>query len=219
MKHKIGFNRLGRKASHRKSLHRNMTTSLFRYERIKTTKAKALSIRRTAEKMITRAKEDSVHNRREIGKDIKDKEILAKLFTELGPRYKERPGGYTRILKLGYRQGDAAEMVLLELVEEEVAEQKKGKKKTAKKTKATKKPADKAEKEEKQVKAPADEVLAEESAAEEAPAEETSAAEAPAEEAPAEEAAETTEAEASDKEEKAEDDSEEETSEEDKKSE
>ncbi len=137
MKHKIGFNRLGRKASHRKSLHRNMTTSLFRYERIKTTKAKALAIRRTAEKMITRAKEDSVHNRRIVNKDIKDKEVLAKLFTELGPRFKERPGGYTRILKLGYRQGDAAEMVLLELVEEEVAEQKKGKKKTVKKAKPT----------------------------------------------------------------------------------
>jgi len=137
MKHKIGFNRLGRKASHRKSLHRNMTTSLFRYERIKTTKAKALAIRRTAEKMITRAKMDSVHNRRIMNKDIKDKEILAKLFTDIGPRYKERPGGYTRILKLGFRQGDAAEMVLLELVEEEVAEQKQGKKKPAKKAKST----------------------------------------------------------------------------------
>lgn len=141
MKHKIGFNRLGRKSSHRKSLHRNMTTSLFRYERIKTTKAKALAIRRTAEKMITRAKMDSVHNRRIMNKDIKDKEILAKLFTEIGPRYKERPGGYTRILKLGYRQGDAAEMVLLELVEEEVAEQKQTKKKTAKKAKSPSAPA------------------------------------------------------------------------------
>jgi large subunit ribosomal protein L17 len=141
MKHKIGFNRLGRKSSHRKSLHRNMTTSLFRYERIKTTKAKALAIRRTAEKMITRAKMDSVHNRRIMNKDIKDKEILAKLFTEIGPRYKERPGGYTRILKLGYRQGDAAEMVLLELVEEEVAEQKQGKKKPAKKAKSAAAPA------------------------------------------------------------------------------
>jgi len=141
MKHKIGFNRLGRKSSHRKSLHRNMTTSLFRYERIKTTKAKALAIRRTAEKMITRAKMDSVHNRRIMNKDIKDKEILAKLFTDIGPRYKERPGGYTRILKLGYRQGDAAEMVLLELVEEEVAEKKQGKKKPAKKGKSTEAPA------------------------------------------------------------------------------
>ncbi len=174
MKHKIGFNRLGRKASHRKSLHRNMTTSLLRYERIKTTKAKALAIRRTAEKMITRAKEDSVHNRRIIGKDIKDKEILAKLFTDLGPRYKERPGGYTRILKLGYRQGDAAEMVLLELVEEDVPEQKKGKKKTTKKAKVEKKPTEKAEKPaeaEEKTEAAETEVKTEEPAVEETPAE------------------------------------------------
>ncbi len=181
MKHKIGFNRLGRKSSHRKSLHRNMTTSLFRYERIKTTKAKALAIRRTAEKMITRAKMDSVHNRRIMNKDIKDKEILAKLFTDIGPRYKERPGGYTRILKLGYRQGDAAEMVLLELVEEEVAEQKQGKKKATKKAKSTAAPA------KAKPKADSKQVSEQETAevtkteAEEAPAEESTAAETEAE--------------------------------------
>ena len=73
MKHRVGYNRLGRKASHRKALHRNMTASLFRYERIRTTKAKALAVRRTVEKMITRAKEDSVHNRRMVARDIKDK--------------------------------------------------------------------------------------------------------------------------------------------------
>ncbi|HUX52400.1 MAG TPA: 50S ribosomal protein L17 [Spirochaetia bacterium] len=117
MKHKIGFNRLSRTPSHRKSLHRNMVTSLFRYERITTTKAKALAVRRTAEKLITRAKEDSVHNRRTAAKLVQDKEILAKLFTEIGPRYKGRPGGYTRILKLGQRFGDAAETVIFELVE------------------------------------------------------------------------------------------------------
>lgn len=117
MKHKIGFNRLSRTPSHRKSLHRNMVTSLFRHERVKTTKAKALSVRRTAEKLITRAKEDSVHNRRLAGRLIDDQAVLAKLFTELGPRYKTRPGGYTRILKLGPRPGDAAEVVILELVE------------------------------------------------------------------------------------------------------
>jgi large subunit ribosomal protein L17 len=112
-----------------------MATSLFRYERIKTTKAKALAVRRTAEKMITRAKTDSVHNRRIIAKDIQDKEILAKLFTDIGPRFKERPGGYTRILKLGYRQGDAAEMVLLELVQDETETKKKSSRKIkAKKT-------------------------------------------------------------------------------------
>lgn len=122
MKHRIGFNPLGRKASHRESLTRNMVTSLFRYERIKTTKTKAMEIRRTAEKMITRAKEDSVHNRRMVGRRIKDKEILSKLFTDLGPRFKERNGGYTRVYKLGQRQGDAAEMVILELVDRSTEE-------------------------------------------------------------------------------------------------
>ncbi len=117
MKHRVGFNKLGLKESHRKALHRNMATSLFRYERITTTKSKALAVKRTVEKMITRAKIDSVHNRRTIAKDIKDKEILAKLFTEIAPRNEKRPGGYTRILKLGSRQGDAADMVLLELVD------------------------------------------------------------------------------------------------------
>ncbi|AHC14320.1 LSU ribosomal protein L17p [Salinispira pacifica] len=99
-----------------------MVTSLFRYERIKTTKTKAMEIRRTAEKMITRAKEDSVHNRRMVGRRIKDKEILSKLFTDLGPRFKERNGGYTRVYKLGQRQGDAAEMVILELVDRSTEE-------------------------------------------------------------------------------------------------
>jgi large subunit ribosomal protein L17 len=117
---------------------RNMTASLFQYERIRTTKAKALEVRRNAEKMITRAKEDSVHNRRIIGKDIKDQEILAKLFTDIGPRYKQRAGGYTRILKLGPRKGDAAEMVLLELVSEEKEEPKKGRRKSKKAEKAQK---------------------------------------------------------------------------------
>src|SRR6056297_608598 len=157
MKHKIGFNRLGRKSSHRKSLHRNMATSLFRYERIKTTKAKALAIRRTAEKMITRAKNDSVHSRRIIAKDIKDKEIVAKLFTDIGPRFKERPGGYTRILKLGYRQGDAAEMVLLELVEQNEPEKKK---KAAKSSRAKKaEPVEKKKAADVQKEAPAEEAV------------------------------------------------------------
>jgi large subunit ribosomal protein L17 len=117
MKHKIGFNRLSRTPAHRKALHRNMVTSLFKYERITTTKQKALEIRRTAEKMITRAKIDSVHNRRIIARNIQDSDILAKLFKDIGPRMKDRPGGYTRILKLGFRRGDAADMVLLELVD------------------------------------------------------------------------------------------------------
>ncbi|MDR2417484.1 MAG: 50S ribosomal protein L17 [Treponema sp.] len=117
MKHKRGFNPLERMAAHRKALHRNMVTSLFRYGRIRTTKAKALAIRRSAEKLITRAKIDSVHNRRIVSSRLFDEGIVAKLFTDIAVRMKERPGGYTRILKLGERFGDATEMVVLELVD------------------------------------------------------------------------------------------------------
>ncbi|MDR2535125.1 MAG: 50S ribosomal protein L17 [Treponema sp.] len=117
MKHKRGFNPLERMAAHRKALHRNMVTSLFKYERIRTTKAKALEIRRSAEKLITRAKIDSVHNRRIVSGRLFDEGIVAKLFTDIAPRMTERPGGYTRILKLGERAGDAAEIVILELVD------------------------------------------------------------------------------------------------------
>ena len=117
MKHKRGFNPLGRMVNHRKALHRNMVTSLFRYERIRTTKAKALEVRLTAEKLITRAKVDSVHNRRIVSGRLFDEGIVAKLFTNIALRMKERPGGYTRIIKLGERFGDAAEIVILELVD------------------------------------------------------------------------------------------------------
>ncbi len=135
MKHRIGVNRLGRKSSHRKALLRNMMTSLFKHERIKTTKTKAKEVRRYAEKVITRAKVDSVHNRRIIAKRIWDKSVLAKLFTDIGPRFVERPGGYTRIIKLGKRYGDSAETVLLELTDKK---QPKAKKKRAKKQKVEK---------------------------------------------------------------------------------
>lgn len=120
MKHKIGFNRLDRRPGHRKALIRNMVTSLLDHERIETTKAKALEIRRTAEKMITRAKEDSVHNRRMIARDIHNEAILAKLFKDIGPRMKDRNGGYTRVLKIGFRALDGAERVILELVDRKV---------------------------------------------------------------------------------------------------
>jgi large subunit ribosomal protein L17 len=117
MKHRRGFNPLECRSGHRKALIRNMVTSLLRYERIKTTKAKALEIRRTAEKLITRAKVDSVHNRRIVSGRLFDEGIVAKLFNNIAVRMKERPGGYTRILKLGERFGDAAEVVILELVD------------------------------------------------------------------------------------------------------
>ncbi len=145
MKHKMGFNKLSRTSTHRKAMIRNMMTSLFRYERIETTKAKALEVRRHAEKAITRAKVDSVHNRRVIAEDIKDKAILAKLFTDIAVRNSERPGGYTRILKLGQRTGDAADMVLLELVERNVKEDDAPKKKKKKEKAAEKEIAPAAE--------------------------------------------------------------------------
>ena len=137
MNHKKSFNKLNRNASHRKALLRNMATVLFKHERIVTTKAKAIEVRRVAEKMITRAKEDSVHNRRVVGEKIADQEILAKLFTDIGPRMKERNGGYTRILKIGFRDQDAASMVVLELVDHKLEDGKKSDKK---------KPAEKAKK-------------------------------------------------------------------------
>ncbi len=117
MNHRKGFNPLSRTSSHRRAMSRNMVTSLFRYERITTTKAKALEVRKAAEKMITRGKVDTVHNRRQVARFISDPAILAKLFTDIGPRMKDRKGGYTRIMKLGFRQGDAADVVILELVD------------------------------------------------------------------------------------------------------
>ena len=151
MNHRNGFNPLSRTTAHRRAMSRNMVTSLFRYERITTTKSKALEVRKSAEKLITRAKEDTVHNRREAAKFISDEKILNKLFTEIGPRMKERNGGYTRVLKLGFRQGDAADVVILELVDyklesgEEKAEKKAAKKSPAKEAPAKEeKPAKKA---------------------------------------------------------------------------
>ncbi|MDR2303633.1 MAG: 50S ribosomal protein L17 [Treponema sp.] len=117
MKHRNGFNPLDRDQAHRKALKRSMVTSLFRHERIRTTKAKALEIRRAAEKLITRAKVDSVHNRRIVSARLFDEGIVAKLFNDIAKRMQERKGGYTRIIKLGERQGDAAEVVILELVD------------------------------------------------------------------------------------------------------
>jgi large subunit ribosomal protein L17 len=117
MKHRNGFNPLDRDQAHRRALKRNMVTSLFRHERIRTTKAKALEIRRAAEKLITRAKVDSVHNRRIVSARLFDEGIVAKLFNDIAKRMQERKGGYTRIIKLGERYGDAAEVVILELVD------------------------------------------------------------------------------------------------------
>lgn len=96
---------------------RNLTTSLFRHGRIKTTAAKAKELRMYAEPLITRAKRGDLHSRRLVRRKIHDKEILAKLFDEIGPRYADRAGGYTRVLHLGHRAGDSADMAIIELVE------------------------------------------------------------------------------------------------------
>jgi large subunit ribosomal protein L17 len=132
MKHKNGFNPLSRNASHLRAMHRNMVTSLFKFERVTTTQPKALEVRRTAEKLITRAKVDTVHNRRQVAKMIQDEAVLAKLFTDIGPRMKDRKGGYTRVLKLGFREGDAAEVAILELVDYKLDTEEKAEKKAKK---------------------------------------------------------------------------------------
>lgn len=142
MNHKMGFNPLSRTSAHRRAMSRNMVTSLFRYERITTTKAKALEVRKAAEKLITRSKVDSVHNRRQVARFIQDEIVLAKLFTEIGPRMKDRNGGYTSVLKLGFRQGDAADMVILQLVDYKLDTTDKSEKK-AEKAKKAEAPAEK----------------------------------------------------------------------------
>ncbi len=142
MNHRNGFNPLSRTTAHRRAMSRNMVTSLFRFERITTTKSKALEVRKAAEKLITRSKVDSVHNRREVAKFIADEKILNKLFTEIGPRMKDRNGGYTRVLKIGFRQGDAADMVILELVDYKLDSEAKDDKKSDAKAKKAAKPAE-----------------------------------------------------------------------------
>ncbi len=117
MRHQKSGRKLNRNSSHRKAMFKNMMNSLFRHEIIKTTLPKAKELRRFAEPMITLAKTDSVANRRLAFARLRDKEMVAKLFAELGPRYQDRPGGYLRILKCGYRAGDSAPMAYVELVD------------------------------------------------------------------------------------------------------
>ena len=112
--------KLGRTSAHRTALFRNMATSLFRHERIETTDAKAKELRRFAEQLITLAKRGDLHARRQAFADIRDLEVLAKLFGDIGPRFKTRPGGYTRIIKSRIRKGDNAPISIIELVGNEV---------------------------------------------------------------------------------------------------
>jgi large subunit ribosomal protein L17 len=117
MRHRKSGRQLNRNSSHRKAMFSNMANSLFENEIIKTTLPKAKELRRVAEPLITMAKEDSVAKRRLAFARLRDKASVGKLFNELGPRYKERAGGYTRIMKCGYRPGDAAPMAYIELVD------------------------------------------------------------------------------------------------------
>src|SRR5215211_705710 len=117
MRHRHGLRKLNRTSSHRLAMLRNMTNSLFTHEAIKTTLPKAKELRRVAEPLITLSKEASVANRRLAFNRLRDRDVVTKLFNELGPRYKARPGGYLRILKFGFRIGDNAPMALVELVD------------------------------------------------------------------------------------------------------
>ena len=149
MRHGDKVKKLGRTAQHRRALMRNLATALFEHERIKTTLAKAKESRRFADRMVALALKNNVAARREVGRFISDKTILKKLFDVIGPRFAGRPGGFTRVLRLGPREGDAAEMALLELViREERHHEKKAKaaaarQKGGKKAKLEKKAGDK----------------------------------------------------------------------------
>lgn len=191
MRHNNDHRKLGRTASHRRAMLSNMVTSLFQRERIETTTAKAREASRVAERMITFARKGDLSARRHVARTVKDPAVLKKLFEEIAPRYADRPGGYTRVLKTGIRKGDAASTAILELVGKD--DKPRGKKKTPRKTyhkvdipespviRVKREAAEAAKKAEKEAKAA-------EAAAKKAE-EEAAAAEA-AEEAPAEEPAE-----------------------------
>lgn len=123
MRHRKSGRQLNRNSSHRQAMFRNMAGSLVKHEIIKTTLPKAKELRRVLEPLITLAKQDSVANRRLAFARTRDKEVVGKLFNELGPRYEERPGGYTRIMKCGFRTGDNAPMAYVELVDRTAAEE------------------------------------------------------------------------------------------------
>ena len=167
MRHNRAVNHLGRQSGHRKAMLANMASSLILKKRITTTEAKAKALKPYVEPLITKSKEDTTHSRRIVFSYLKDKEATAELFRTVAPKVADRPGGYVRILHTGFRQGDAAEMVLVELVdfnETALAAGKKEAKKTTRRSRAKK---------------------AEAAPAAEAPAAEAPAAEAPAAEAPA----------------------------------
>ena len=139
MRHRVKGRKLGRSPAHRKALFRNQLASLVKEERIKTTLHKAKELRPIAEKVVTQGKRDTLHARRQVNRLLPERDLVKKVFDDIAPRFQERPGGYTRIIKLGPRRGDGAEMALIEFVETAAAEpepdKKRGKKKKEKKAK------------------------------------------------------------------------------------
>jgi len=117
MRHRKKVAKLGREADHRKAMLRNLVTDLLKHERVTTTLAKAKAVRPFAERMVTLGKRDTLHARRHAARFIRDKDVVRKVFNDLAPRYAERPGGYTRIMKLDTRAGDRAQMAIIEMVE------------------------------------------------------------------------------------------------------
>lgn len=161
MKHRVAGRRLDRTTEHRTAMFRNMVTSLLRHERIETTTPKAKELKRIADKVITLGKRGSPHDRREAYRQVRDVEVLNKLFESLGPRFASRPGGYTRVVKLRRRPGDNAEISLIELTEQAPADEAGGKGKPEK--------AARAEKAEGGKKAPTEKAPARKAAAEKKP--------------------------------------------------
>ena len=193
MRHRKKFNHLGRKKGHRSSMLANMACSLIEHKRINTTLAKAKALKKFVEPLITKSKSDTTHNRRIVFSRMKQKNAVAELFRDVAVKVADRPGGYTRIIRLGNRLGDNAEMAMIELVDYNDTYVSK-KKKTTRRSRRGKKSESVSEEVVNEevvndaLEAPAEEAPAEEAPAEEAPAEEAPAEEAPAEEAPAEEA-------------------------------
>ena len=118
MRHRLSGRKLSRPTAHRMAMLRGTVTDLLRHESVRTTEAKAREIRRLAERMITRGKKGTLHQRRQVAAFLTDDRVVRKLFDDLGPRYEGRPGGYTRMMKLGRRKGDAAPMAIVELLPE-----------------------------------------------------------------------------------------------------
>lgn len=176
--------RLGGSSSHQKALLANLATSLFEHGRIKTTEPKARALRPYAEKLITHAKKGTLHNRREVMKKIRDKDVVHTLFAEIGPHFADRDGGYTRIIKVEARKGDNAPMAVIELVQEKTVTSEADRARRVKASKKTEAPAAAAAPAEEAEEVATEEVVAEEAASEETTteaAEPAAEAEAPAE--------------------------------------